>query len=184
MCRHLRKWLNSTLRRKPISLDRLWRAHTSREGDSSRVSITDLELCQVFSRCDNRSCCHETVTTFAEVWWVFHLEHNICHSFSEPLSLICAWRSGYTAAVLCGFQSNIALVRPKKNVSVSSSVRTCRAMSGDSAYVMWPVDAKTVFPSQFFQIHLSQITSHTSSCQRQNFSVIYGICFSELMCYN
>lgn len=91
--------------------------------------------------------------------WEFSISSVIiCHSFCKPFSLISAWGSQYTAAILCCFQSNIRVSLKKTLlqyiyiyiISLPPAPSTYCALSCDPLlYVMCNANAKNKFPLQF-----------------------------------
>lgn len=103
---------------------------SSKLGDSRKDGDGCSKCWQFYFYCTH---CHQTVTVFAEVSFFISNLHvgdfydfklNICHGYWKNLTLIPAWRSWYTAAVV-------------KNISL-----LLHPPIPHNVYVIWPLSAR------------------------------------------
>lgn len=119
------------------------------------------EFQQVYFSCNNCTDCHRTVfcrCVFSPLdpfsWRVLH---HFFHRFWKTLRLISAWGGSLDAAAFLCCSLPIS--------SVSSFVHAFCAMSCDSVWVMWPINAKKVcFHCSFANCAVSELPSLASKC--------------------
>lgn len=110
-----------------------------------RYVAVDPNLWQVYLQCNNRTCCHWTITFLSSIRHlslrVFHyFKHNICHCFWKFLFLVCAWRCWYTASFSCCFQSNIDDYMIFFYPPLSTQTASCHV--NPLLHVMWSLNVK------------------------------------------